>query len=371
MFGKKDPLTADEAKTLLGAVVDPVWSKPLAEAGMLGDVHVDDARVRVAITLPTMAWEGREGLEQAVRAKLSDHLGRRALELAWSSDVRPARPDATSGQNLVPGAKNILLFASGKGGVGKSTVATNVASALAAAGANVGLLDADIYGPSIPTMFGTRQMPSVATGGAKLVPIQQYGLKLMSIGFVVDPKEAMSWRGPMLNGALVQFMRDVDWGELDYLVLDLPPGTGDVQLTIAQNVKVAGAVLVSTPQDVALADVIRAKSMFDRVGVPILGVVENMSAFQCTSCGTVHHIFAHGGATKLAKDLGLATLGEIPIELGVREAGDEGKPAVLSRPTSAAAQALTGVARRVATKLAVDAASASTKRKAGGLKIVQ
>lgn len=369
MFGKKDPPNADAIKTALGAVHDPVLGASLSSLAFLGEVLVDDKRARVRVDLPTPAWEGKEAIQEGLKKALAQAAPGLELDVAWAGAVKPSRPEAAAGQNFIPGAKNIILFASGKGGVGKSTVASNVAAALSSLGANVGLLDADIYGPSIPTMFGTRKMPEVAAGGAKLIPIQQHGLGLMSIGFVVDPKEAMSWRGPMLNGALIQFMRDVDWGDLDYLALDLPPGTGDVQLTIAQNVKVSGAVLVSTPQDVALADVIRGKSMFDRVGIPTLGVVENMSAFTCGTCGTVHHIFSHGGAARLAKELELPLLAEIPLELGVREAGDAGRPEVLQNPGSPASKAFLALARRIATELAKQALS--NKRKSTGLKIVQ
>jgi ATP-binding protein involved in chromosome partitioning len=372
MFGKKDQLTKDEVSAALGKVNDPVLGQSLVALGIFKDALVEDDRVRVSIELPSPAWEPKELLDQEIRAKLSPLAGSRKIEIAWGSNVKPSRPEAAGGQNLVPGARNIILFASGKGGVGKSTIASNVAAALSNLGANVGLLDADIYGPSIPTMFGTRQTPAIAPGGAKLVPVHQHGLKLMSIGFVVDPKEAMTWRGPMLNGALIQFMRDVEWGDLDYLVLDLPPGTGDVQLTIAQNVKVSGAVLVSTPQDVALADVVRAKSMFDRVAIPILGVVENMSWFECGNCGTKHHIFAHGGAAKLAKELSIPLLGEVPIELGVRESSDLGKPEVLANPETRASKSLFALAKRIATDLGKQAHEAGSQKKAGSkLRIVQ
>ncbi len=261
----------------------------------------------------------------------------------------------------------IIGMISQKGGVGKSTVATNVAAALAAKGANVGLLDADIYGPSIPTMLGTFDRPQVT--GQRLIPVPKYGMKLMSIGFIVDPKEAMTWRGPMLNGALIQFMRDVDWGDLDYLILDLPPGTGDVQLTIAQNVKVSGSVLVSTPQDVALADVTRGKAMFDKVDIPTLGVVENMAWFECGNCNTKHHIFADGGAGRLASELKLPLLGQVPLESSTREAGDAGKPAVLTNPDSASSKAFFSIATQLATMLAKKAAAQSGK--SSGLKIIQ
>lgn len=369
MFGKKQ----SDLSELLKQVLDPILEKNIVELGFVKDVREEDARVRIGLELPTPAWEPKPLLDQEIHRVLAGKTGDRKIEIAWGSSVKPARPAAQGGANLVPGARNIILFASGKGGVGKSTIATNVAAALAQAGANVGLLDADIYGPSIPTMMGTREMPQVAPGGHKLTPVFRHGMKLMSIGFVVDPKEAMTWRGPMLNSALLQFMKDVEWGDLDYLILDLPPGTGDVQLTIAQNVKVAGAVLVSTPQDVALADVIRGKAMFDKVDIPTLGVVENMSAFECTNCGTVHHIFAHGGAARLAKELGVPLLGEIPIELGVRESGDMGKPEVLSHPESRAGRALAQVATRLATDLAKQAVimSSPEKKAAGGLRIIQ
>ena len=372
MFGKKDKLTTETVMKHLEGVTDPILEKDMIAAGMVKDAKVSGDKVRISVELPTPAWEPKPLLEQAIRRVLTGKIGERAIEIAWDSNVRTSRPAAGGTPNLVPGARNIILFASGKGGVGKSTIASNVACSLAKMGANVGLLDADIYGPSIPTMFGTQQMPTVGAGGNKLQPVVAHGLKLMSIGFVVDPKEAMTWRGPMLNGALIQFMRDVEWGDLDYLCLDLPPGTGDVQLTIAQNLKVSGAVLVSTPQDVALADVTRAKAMFDRVDIPILGVVENMSYFECGECSAVHHIFSHGGASKLAKELGLPVLGEVPIEGGVRAAGDAGKPEVLVNPESKVSVAVTQIAQRLATELARQAASATGAGKTRGkLKIVQ
>lgn len=387
MKGNKDKLSSEEVLGLLEKVRDPILEKSLIELGMVKNIAIDKTRIRVEIELPTPAWEAQDVLEVEIKSALAPVSNGRSIDMAWGSNVQSSRgaPAAANGaaepgpsaggQNLVPGARNVILFASGKGGVGKSTIASNVSVALASLGANVGLLDADIYGPSIPTMFGTKEMPTVGAGGSKLSPVQQYGLKLMSIGFVVDAKDAMTWRGPMLNGALIQFMRDVDWGDLDYLCLDLPPGTGDVQLTIAQNVRVSGAVLVSTPQDVALADVIRAKSMFDRVGIPILGVVENMSSFECTDCGSVHHIFSNGGAERLAKELNLPVLGQVPIELGVRESGDSGRPEVLTNPNSRVSQEIFKIAKRVATALAkqaIENAEKEKKRPGGGrLRIVQ
>jgi len=375
MFGKKDKLTSEQVMAALEHVTDPILEKSLIELGMVKNIAIDTDRVRIEIELPTPAWETQDVLKHEISVALESLLDGRTIDMAWGSNVQSSRTQGTDGQNLVPGARNVILFASGKGGVGKSTIASNVSAALGQLGANVGLLDADIYGPSIPTMFGTKEMPAVGPGGNKLSPVKQHSLKLMSIGFVVDAKDAMTWRGPMLNGALIQFMRDVEWGDLDYLCLDLPPGTGDVQLTIAQNVKVSGAVLVSTPQDVALVDVTRAKAMFDRVGIPILGVVENMSAFECSDCGTVHHIFSNGGAERLANELELPVLGQVPIELGVRESGDAGCPEVLSNPNSRASREIYKIAKRVATELAKQAIEQAEKAKSqpggGRLRIVQ
>jgi ATP-binding protein involved in chromosome partitioning len=233
------------------------------------------------------------------------------------------------------------------GGVGKSTIAVNLAVALARLGAKVGILDADIYGPSLPILTGLTERPT-SRDGHKLEPLHAHGVKAMSIGFLVDPDQALIWRGPMVTGALVQLLRDVNWGELDYLVLDLPPGTGDVPLTLAQNVRAAGVVLVSTPQDVALSDVIRAKLMFDKVSIPVLGIVENMSSFVCPHCRKDTPIFAHGGARTAAEKMGIRFLGEVPIDLAIREGGDKGVPVVSGAPDSPQAEAFLAVARNVA-----------------------
>ena len=369
MFGNKGKgnLTPDDLRGILSGIEDPVHEKSLGDLGYVGEIEDAKKRIRVTLLLPTPAWRGRAEIEADLTRAIAEAGDERTVEVHVQSDVQRSRPQG-SGQSMVPGAKNVILFASGKGGVGKSTVATNVAAALADMGAKVGLLDSDIYGPSIPTMLGTHDRPEVVAN--KLIPVDRHGMKLMSIGFIVDPKQAMSWRGPMLNGALIQFMRDVEWGELDYLILDLPPGTGDVQLTIAQNLKVSGAVLVSTPQDVALADVIRGKAMFDKVDVPTLGVVENMAYFICDSCSKRHYIFSAGGAGRVAKELQVPLLGEVPLETGTRESGDAGTPEVLGHPDSAASAAFRQVAMKVATDLAVSATKQSGK--AGlGLKIIQ
>ena len=364
VFGKKSGLDRALVESALEDVNDP--TDGVALSSRLRDVE-DGKTTNVVIELPTPVWASRLQVAELVKMAIGKRAPDANIDVRFSFDVKPARPQG-SAQSLIPKAKNIILFASGKGGVGKSTVAANVASALAKAGASVGLLDADIYGPSVPTMLGVSQRPEVM--GQKLIPVEKFGMKLMSIGFIVDPKQAMSWRGPMLNGALTQFMRDVEWDELDYLVLDLPPGTGDVQLTIAQNLKVAGAVLVSTPQDVALADVIRGKAMFDKVDVPVLGIVENMASFVCGSCGAEHHIFSSGGAGRLATELGVPLLAEVPLEQATRESADLGEPEVLRNPDSAASKVFTELASRIGTSVAVTAAQQSVKP-GRGLKIIQ
>lgn len=258
--------------------------------------------------------------------------------------------------------KHMILVASGKGGVGKSTVATNLALALARKGFATGLLDADIYGPSIPTLLGPAAKPG-STDGKHIIPVEKFGLKLMSMGYLVDPETAMVWRGPMLAGAVTQFVQDVTWGNLDYLVLDLPPGTGDIQLSLAQKFKVDGAVLVTTPQTVALADVVRAKSMFDRVRIPCLGLIENMSYFICDNCDARHEIFSHAGGEQLCKELDVAFLGRIPLEPAVRKAGDQGRPLLDVAPESQSAQAFLDLAQAVHKAVETQAAA---RRKAQG-----
>ncbi|HTN51828.1 MAG TPA: Mrp/NBP35 family ATP-binding protein, partial [Anaeromyxobacter sp.] len=267
------------------------------------------------------------------------------VELSWGAQVRSA--PGVSQAALTPGVKNIVLVGAGKGGVGKSTVAVNVAVGLARLGAKVGILDADIYGPSIPILTGLTERPT-SSDGKRLDPLFAHGVKVMSIGFLIDPDQALIWRGPMVTGALIQLLRDVNWGELDYLILDLPPGTGDVPLTLAQNVRAAGVVLVSTPQDVALADVIRAKLMFDKVSIPVLGLVENMSSFVCPHCRQETPIFAKGGARSAAEKMGIRFLGEVPIDLAIRQGGDEGMPVVAGAPDSPQAHAFLTVSGNVA-----------------------
>ena len=274
------------------------------------------------------------------------------------ADVTAARRQAATGhapaaKPLVPGVRHILAVASGKGGVGKSTVAVNLALALAAAGKRIGILDADIYGPSQPRMLGIKGRPET-TPDKRLKPMTGYGIKAMSMGFIVAEDTPMIWRGPMVIGALEQMLREVEWGELDVLVVDLPPGTGDAQLTMAQRVPLAGAVIVSTPQDIALLDARKGLNMFRKVEVPVLGIVENMSLFICPNCGHESHIFGHGGARREAERLGTDFLGEVPLDIAIRELSDEGRPIVAEQPNSPQAQAFKQIAAKVWDKLSGD-----------------
>jgi len=248
-------------------------------------------------------------------------------------------------QSLLPGVKNTVAVASGKGGVGKSTVAVNLAVALAKEGHSVGLIDADVYGPSAPLMLGLNERPAVKN--QKLIPLEAHGIKVMSIGFLVEEDQAIIWRGPMASGAIKQFMSDVEWGELDYLIFDMPPGTGDVQLTLVQSIPLTGAVIVTTPQDIALADARKGQKMFEKVNVPTFGIIENMSYYLCPSCGYREEIFSYGGGKKSAEKLGTEFLGEIPLNTKIREGGDSGKPIVVLEPDSEHTKKFMEIARKL------------------------
>lgn len=256
-----------------------------------------------------------------------------------------------SGLSPIPGIKNIIAIASGKGGVGKSTVTANLALALCAQGARVGVLDADIYGPSQPLLLGLSGKPEIIDN--KMQPLQAYGLQVMSIGFLVDSDAAMIWRGPMVSGALMQLLNDTAWQDLDYLLLDLPPGTGDIQLTMAQKIPVSAAVLVSTPQDLALLDVVRAKAMFEKVNIPVLGVIENMSGHTCSACGHHEAIFGQGGVNAFARDHQLLVLGQVPLDISIREQADKGQPIVVAQPESKVSQIYFTIAQQIGTQLSL------------------
>jgi ATP-binding protein involved in chromosome partitioning len=351
----------ESVKATAAQVVEPLSGKSLGELGMVRDANLDSpGRVRLVLRLTNPGYSQRAELASSVEQALRSLPAIDAVEIAW--EVEPS--GRTVGpEDPVPDVKNVVLVMSGKGGVGKSTVATNLALALARLGTRVGLLDADIYGPSIPTMMGISGQP--LSDGQRIQPLERFGIKLMSIGFLLqDAKTAVVWRGPMLHGALLQFLKDVAWGSLDYLLLDLPPGTGDIALTLSQRVSSNGAVIVTTPQEVALQDVYKAVSMNQKVGIPIVGVVENQSYFICDGCSKRHELFGSGGGQKIAEMAGAPLLGQIPLVPSVREWGDAGTPVVQAAPNSAVAAVFQQVARRLAEELAVQNAA-----RGGGLTI--
>ena len=346
-------------RTALATVQDPDLHRDLVSLNMIRELVVSAGEARFSLVLTTGACPVKQQLEDQCRAAAVSVPGITRALINVTAEV------PTGGvHDTLPGVRHVIGVGSGKGGVGKSTVAANLAVALALSGARVGLLDADIYGPSVPTMMGINRQPHIAD--KKLIPVEAHGIKLISIGFLVEERQAMVWRGPMVVGAIKQFLTDVAWGELDYLLIDLPPGTGDVQLTLAQNARMAGAVVVSTPQAVALADVRRSVSMFEKVGVKIFGIVENMSEFVCPRCGHVEPIFGVGGAEREAAVMQLPFLGRVPLEPGVREAGDAGTPVVLSRPDSASARAFRGIAERVAQRVSIAALAAGSGERGAG-----
>ncbi|MET0343762.1 MAG: Mrp/NBP35 family ATP-binding protein [Polyangiales bacterium] len=326
----------------LAKVEDPAFKKPMVELGTLTDVVVEGDQVRASVRLAAPSDELQGTIKERIHEALAP-LGVTQVVIDWDLQV----PTRDIGQeDPIPGVRNVVLVMSGKGGVGKSTTAVNLALALKRAGARVGLLDADIYGPSIPTMLGIQGFPS-SEDGKTIEPLERFGLKLMSIGFLMeDTKAAIVWRGPMLHGALQQFLQDVRWGELDYLVFDLPPGTGDVALSLAQKLKVTGAVMVTTPQEVALQDVYKSVSMCEKLNVPILGVVENMSYFVDTA-GVKHALFGEGGGQRIAEFAKAPLIGQVPLEPKVREWGDKGTPIVQAHPSSESAQVFTQIAERL------------------------
>jgi len=337
---KEDVLAA------LATVPEPELGKTLAELDMIRGVEITGTKLWVKILLTTPACPLKDQIKGDVEKAVAP-LGVKTVEIEWDAQVAANRaPD----DSKAPGIKNVIAVASGKGGVGKSTVAVNLAAALKLDGARVGLMDVDIYGPSIPLMTGTEGVkPKIVEG--KLQPVEAHGLKLLSMGYLVPAGQAVVWRGPMLHKAITQFFEDCDWGEIDYLVVDLPPGTGDVQLSLSQIFPLTGALMVTTPQQVALIDVVKGANMFERVNVPLLGVVENMSYFVCPCCQTRSEIFSHGGGRKAAKEHGWPFLGEIPIDPSVRVGGDAGTPVVVSHPDSVVAKAFRATARTLAGKI--------------------
>jgi ATP-binding protein involved in chromosome partitioning len=350
-------LTQDAVIDVLRTVQEPELGRDLISLDMVKNLVIDGTSLSMTIELTTPACPLKDEIERNTRAALVG-IGATGIDIAWGAMVRRSQP--RQAEQLVPGVKNIVAVASGKGGVGKSTVSVNLAVALAQAGASVGLLDADITGPNIPLMMGLEGQPR-ASANNKITPLERYGVKTISIQFFVPEGQPIVWRGPLVGGAIQQFLRDVDWGELDYLVIDLPPGTSDAQLTLAQAVPISGAVLVTTPQEVSLADVGKALAMFQRMSVPVLGLVENMTAFVCPHCGEVTEIFGRGGGERFAAAHGLEYLGGIPLDITVRQGGDVGVPAVAQREPGPAATALTAIAKAVAARVSVRAVQAAAQ----------
>lgn len=350
--------TREEVLKALAQVIDSASGKDVVSAGLVQGLTLRDGNVGFAIEVPPERGPQSEPLRKACEeavAKLPGVFSVTAVLTAHNEppQARRARAHAPQPAAGIPGVASIIAVASGKGGVGKSTVAVNLALGLSRLGLKVGLLDADIYGPSVPRLLDIRHKPE--SDGKKLKPIEKLGIKAMSVGFLVREDEAMIWRGPMVQSALTQMLNDVAWAPLDILVIDMPPGTGDAQLTIAQRIPLKGAVIVSTPQDIALIDARKGIAMFNKTHVPVLGVVENMSTFVCENCGHETHIFGHGGAKAVAEKLGVPFLGEIPLMPVVRQTSDAGTPIVDYNPTSAEARAFIAVADKVAKAIAAPA----------------
>ncbi|ABE49188.1 iron-sulfur cluster carrier protein ApbC [Methylobacillus flagellatus] len=343
------PLTESLVQDALRSVIDPNTGKDFISSKSARQITIAGSHVSVEILLDYPANSILGEIRDLVTQALAALPGVENVTVGVTSRI--VSHEVQRGVQLIPNVKNIIAVASGKGGVGKSTTAVNLALALAAEGARVGILDADIYGPSQPQMLGISGKPESADGKS-MEPLERYGVQAMSIGFLVDIDTPMVWRGPMVVGALEQLLRDTRWKDLDYLVVDLPPGTGDIQLTLAQKVPVTGAIIVTTPQDIALLDARKGLKMFEKVGIPILGIVENMSTHICSQCGHEEHIFGSGGAARMCADYDVELLGSLPLDIRIREETDSGKPTVVADPAGQVAGIYKSIARRAAVKLA-------------------
>ena len=345
-------VTVDQVLSSLKKVVDPELHKDIVSMGMIKDLSINDGKVDFTLELTTPACPFNSEIEEDVRAAIAS-LGVKDLNMRVTARVMEGR--SISMDELLPGVKNIIAVASGKGGVGKTTVSVNLALALANSGAKVGLLDADIYGPSVPLMLGLRASPEVVNN--KIQPPEVEGVKVISMGFFYEQsQQAGIYRGPIVSGIVKQFLTDVSWGELDYLIIDLPPGTGDAPLTIAQTIPITGILIVTTPQDVAMNVAVKAIGMFNKLNVPIVGVIENMSYLQCPHCNEQISVFGKGGGKKISEDFGLPFIGELPLHPGIRESSDIGKPTVISEPESVQSHAFTKAAKLIAGRISVLAA---------------
>jgi ATP-binding protein involved in chromosome partitioning len=359
----------DEVMAALAGVPGPDGRTPLPESGTISGLTIRDGKVFLAIIVDPDRAKAMEPMRARAEAAIKATPGVTSAVVTLTAESardigggghgrahgggQPQRQPGQASRTTapIPGVKHIIAVASGKGGVGKSTVACNLAVGLAKVGLKIGVLDADLFGPSMPKLFGVTAKPDLASDGKKLAPLEAYGVKVMSIGFLIEEGAPVIWRGPMVMSALNQLLREVDWGDLDVLVVDMPPGTGDTQLTMAQNVPLSGALIVSTPQDLALIDARRGIAMFKQVQVPLLGVVENMSYFLCPHCGGRTDIFSHAGAQREAEKLGVPFLGEVPLDIVIRANSDDGRPVVASAPDSPHAGAFLEIARRVAQTL--------------------
>ena len=352
------PVTESMLLAALQSVIDPNTGKDFVSTRQLRNLRIDGGDVAFDVELGYPAKSQLAGLRKTLIAAARTVPGVENVSANLATRVVPHA--VQRGVQLLPNVKNIVAVASGKGGVGKSTTAVNLALALAAEGAKVGILDADIYGPSLPMMMGIEGRPE-SGDGKTMEPMENYGLQVMSIGFLIEADNPMIWRGPMATQALEQLLRQTHWGELDYLIVDMPPGTGDIQLTLSQKVPLTGAVIVTTPQDIALLDARKGIKMFEKVGVPILGIVENMAVHVCTNCGHVEHIFGEEGGKRLAAEYEMDYLGALPLTLSIRVQTDSGRPTVVSDPDGEIASLYKGVARQVAVKIAQRAKDFSSK----------
>jgi ATP-binding protein involved in chromosome partitioning len=350
-------LNQSQIEQIINEFNDPSTQMTLGESKTKTKIKLEGDKLNIALTLGYPARGYVDSLQAKLTALLVEQTG--LTDISLTIDWKITKHKVQQGVQGINNIKNIIAVASGKGGVGKSTTSVNLALALVEEGANVGLLDADIYGPSQPRMLGTSQRPE-SSDGKSIEPIERYGLQSMSIGYLIDEEEPMIWRGPMLTQALEQMLKDTNWKDLDYLVIDLPPGTGDIQLTLSQKVPVSGAVIITTPQDISLLDARKALKMFEKVNVPVMGIIENMSTHICSQCGHEEHIFGAGGGEKMAEQFDLDLLGNLPLDIKIREDADSGNPSVVADPEGSIAMTYRSIARQIAARLAKQGKDFST-----------